>query len=74
MRVPQNIKYVQKLIERLVALNRFILKSVERSIIFQALKGAKSNFTWGPSQQHVFEEIKRHLFKLTTLATPTPRG
>ena len=58
---------------RLAALNRFISKSVERSLpIFQALKGTKRNFTWGPSQQHAFEEIKRYLSKPNTLATPTP--
>jgi hypothetical protein len=32
MRIPKNIKDVQKLTERLAALNRFISKSVERSL------------------------------------------
>jgi hypothetical protein len=59
IRIPKNIKDVQKLTERLVALNRFISKSAERGLpIFQALKGSKRNFVWGPSQQHAFEEIK----------------
>jgi hypothetical protein len=59
MRIPKNIKGVQKLTERLAALNRFISKSAERSLpIFQTLKGSKRDFVWGPSQQHTFEEIK----------------
>jgi hypothetical protein len=45
MRIPENIKDVQKLTGRLAALNRFILKSAERSLpIFQALKGSKRDF------------------------------
>jgi len=72
MKVPENIKAIQKLTGRPAALNRFISKSAERSLpIFQALKGTKRNFTWGPPQQHVFEEIKRYLSKPNTLATPT---
>ena len=39
--------------------------------IFQALKGTKRIFTWGPPQQHAFEEIKKYLSKPNTLATPT---
>jgi hypothetical protein len=60
MRIPKNIKDVQKLTGILAALNRFISKSAERSLpIFQALKGSKRDFVWGPSQQHAFEEIKK---------------
>ena len=73
MKVPKNIKDVQNLTGRLAALNRFISKSAERSLsIFQALKGTKRDFTWGPSQQHEFEEIKSYLSKPNTLTTPTP--
>jgi hypothetical protein len=72
MKIPENIKDVQKLTGGLATLNRFISKSAERSLpIFQALKGTKRNFTWGPLQQHVFEEIKIYLSKPNTLATPT---
>jgi hypothetical protein len=49
MKIPENIKDVQKLTGGLATLNRFISKSAERSLpIFQALKGTKRNFTWGP--------------------------
>jgi hypothetical protein len=72
MRIPENIKDVQKLTKRLAALNRFISKSAERSLpIFQALKGSKRDFVWGPSQQHAFEEIKKYLLQPNTLISPT---
>jgi hypothetical protein len=45
MRIPENIKDVQKLTGKLAALNIFISKSAERSLpIFQALKGYKRDF------------------------------
>jgi hypothetical protein len=73
MRIPENIKNVQKLTGRLAALNRFISKSVERSLpIFQALKGFKRDFVWGPSQQHAFKKIKMYLLQQNTLISPTP--
>jgi hypothetical protein len=72
MRIPENIKDIQKLTGRLAVLNRFISKSAERSLlIFQALKGSKRDFVWGPSQQHVFEEIKKYLLQPNTLISPT---
>jgi hypothetical protein len=72
MKVPKNIKDIQKLIGRLAALNKFISKSAERSLpIFQALKGTKRDFAWGPSQQHAFKEIKSYLSKPNTLTTQT---
>jgi hypothetical protein len=72
MRIPENIKDVQKLTRRLAALNRFISKLAERSLpIFQALKGSKRDFAWGPSQQHAFEEIKKYLLQPNTLISPT---
>jgi 3-deoxy-D-arabino-heptulosonate 7-phosphate (DAHP) synthase class II len=62
MRIPKNIKDVQNVTGRLAALNRFISKSVEQSLpIFQALKGSKRDFVWGPSQKHAFQEIKKYL-------------
>jgi hypothetical protein len=45
MRIPENIKDVQKLTERINVLDKFISKSAERSLpIFQALKGSKRDF------------------------------
>ena len=51
MKVLKNIKDIQKLTRRFAVLNMFISKSAERSLpIFQALKGTKRDFAWGPSQ------------------------
>ena len=73
MNVLENIKDIQKLIGRLAVLNGFISKSAERSLpIFEALKGTKRDFAWGPLQQHAFEEIKSYLSKPNTLTKPTP--
>jgi hypothetical protein len=56
----------------LAALNRFISKSVERSLPFlKTLSGAK-DFAWGPEQAAVFESLKQHLSDLATLASPDP--
>lgn len=72
MTPPQSTRDVQRLIGRLAALNRFISKSVERSLPFlKTLHGAK-DFTWGPEQAAAFESLKQHLSDLATLASPDP--
>ena len=66
MRIPENIKDVQKLTGKFAALNRFISKLAEQNLpIFQALKGSKRDFVWGPLQQHTFEEIKNIYYSQT---------
>jgi ribonuclease HI len=48
MTPPQSARDVQRLIDRLAALNRFISKSAEHSLPFlKTLRGAK-DFAWGP--------------------------
>jgi hypothetical protein len=60
MALPQSTKYIQRLIGRLVALNRFISRSAERSLPFlKTLCGAK-DFTWGPEQAVAFESLKQY--------------
>jgi hypothetical protein len=72
MTPPQSARDVQRLIGRLVALNRFISKSVERSLPFlKTLRGAK-DFAWGPEQAATFESLKQHMSDLATLASPDP--
>ena len=47
---PSTKKKVQKLTRRIAALNRFISKSVERSLpFFKALRGG-DKVEWGPEQ------------------------
>jgi hypothetical protein len=72
MTPPQSARDVQRLTGRLVALNRFISKSAERSLPFlKTLHGAK-DFAWGPEQAAAFESLKQHLSDLATLASPDP--
>jgi hypothetical protein len=72
MEPPKSRKGAQRLAGRLASLNRFISRSVERSLpFFEVLKSAEV-FQWGPSQQQAFEELKDYLIKLTTLSPPSP--
>jgi hypothetical protein len=69
---PQSTRDVQRLTGRLAALNRFISKSVERSLPFlKTLLGAK-DFAWGPEQAAAFESLKQHLSDLATLISLDP--
>jgi hypothetical protein len=66
----QSAKDVQRLTGRLVALNRFISKSAERSLPFlKALHGAK-DFAWGLEQAAAFASLKQHLLELAILTSP----
>jgi hypothetical protein len=57
---------------RLAALNRFISKSTERSLLFlKTLCGAK-DFAWGPEQAAAFASLKHHLSDLAILTSPDP--
>jgi hypothetical protein len=62
----------RKLAQRLAALNRFISRSVEQGLpFFEVLKNTNS-FSWGPTQQKAFDDLKVYLHNLTTLASPQP--
>jgi hypothetical protein len=70
MTPPESTRDVQRLTGRLVALNRFISKSAERSLPFlKTLRGAK-DFTWGPEQAEAFASLKQHLSELAILTSP----
>jgi hypothetical protein len=72
MTPPQSARDVQRLTGRLAALNRFISKSVERSLPFlKTLRGAKE-FAWGPEQAAAFASLKQHLSELAILTSPNP--
>jgi hypothetical protein len=72
MMPPQSTRDVQRLTDRLTALNRFISKSTERSLPFlKTLRGAK-DFAWGPEQAAAFASLKQHLSELATLTSPDP--
>ena len=58
---PSNKKKVQKLIERIAALNRFFSKSAERSLpFFKALRDG-DKVECGPDQSKAFQQLKNYL-------------
>jgi hypothetical protein len=72
MMPPQSARDVQRLTGRLVALNRFISKSAERSLPFlKTLCGAK-DFAWGPEQVTAFSSLKQYLSELAILTSLDP--
>jgi hypothetical protein len=72
MTPPQSTRDVQRLSGRLAALNRFISKSVERSLPFlKTLRDAK-DFAWGLEQAAAFASLKQHLSDLAILTSPDP--
>jgi len=67
---PSTKKEVQKLIERIGALNRFILKSAERSFpFFKALRGG-DKVEWGPEQSKAFQQLKNYLATKLLVTVP----
>jgi hypothetical protein len=54
------------------ALNRFISRSIERSLpFFKALKG-KGKIEWGPEQSKAFAELKTYIEEMVILSPPLP--
>ncbi|KAL0322066.1 UNVERIFIED_CONTAM: Retrovirus-related Pol polyprotein from transposon.6 [Sesamum calycinum] len=71
---PTNINEVQRLIGRMAALSRFILKSIEKGLpFFRTLRKVK-DFEWTEECQQAFEELKAYLTKLPLLVKPIPGG
>jgi hypothetical protein len=68
----QSTRDVQCLTCRLVALNRFISKSVERSLPFLKTLSDAKDFAWGPEQAAAFASLKQHLSELANLTSLDP--
>jgi hypothetical protein len=65
-------KDIQKLNGWVAAFNKFISRSVERSLpFFKALKG-KGTIEWGPEQSKAFAELKEYIEKMAILSPPSP--
>jgi hypothetical protein len=65
-------KDIQKLNGRVEALNRFLSRSVERSLpFFKALKGM-GTIEWCPEQSKAFAELKEYIEKMAILSLPLP--
>ncbi|GJR30381.1 reverse transcriptase domain-containing protein [Tanacetum coccineum] len=67
------LKDVQKLNGKLASLNRFLAKSVEKSLpFFKTLKKCtkKSDFLWTEEAESAFRQMKEHIAKLPMLTAP----
>nr|GEW81677.1 reverse transcriptase domain-containing protein [Tanacetum cinerariifolium] len=72
----RTIKEVQSLNGKLASLNRFLSKSVKKSLsLFQTLKKCtkKSDFRWTAEAEQAFQQMKQHLSDLPLLVAPKPQ-
>ena len=70
MELPKNVKEVQSLIGRVVALNRFVLKAINKCLpFFNVLRKA---FEWTDECQQTFEELKAYLTTAPLLSLSKP--
>ncbi|GJU54624.1 hypothetical protein Tco_1228338 [Tanacetum coccineum] len=70
---PKCLKDVQKLNGKLVSLNKFLAKSVEKSLpFFKTLKKCtkKSNFHWTTEAEEAFKQMKQLIAELLMLVAP----
>ncbi|GJS22782.1 reverse transcriptase domain-containing protein [Tanacetum coccineum] len=73
---PRCLKDVQKLNGKLATLNRFLSKSVEKSLpFFKTLKNytKKSDFQWIAEAEITFKQMKQSIAELPMLAAPTEK-
>ena len=71
MEPPKNIKDVQSLTGRVVALNRFVSKAIDKCLpFFRILRKA---FEWTDECQQAFEDLKTYLTS-TPLLRPSKQG
>ena len=72
MEEPKSIREVQRLTGRIAALNRFIPRSIDRSLaFFKTLRNAK--FIWGEEQSQAFKSLKQYLQNMIKLTSPEPK-
>ncbi|GKA11495.1 reverse transcriptase domain-containing protein [Tanacetum coccineum] len=70
---PRYLKDVQKLNGKLASLNRFLLKSAEKSLpFFKTLKKCtkKSDFQWTQEAEAAFKQMKKLIAELSMLTAP----
>nr|GEW17542.1 reverse transcriptase domain-containing protein [Tanacetum cinerariifolium] len=73
---PRTIKEVQSLNGKLASLNRFLSKSVKKSLpLFKTLKKCikKSDFYWTSKVEQAFKQLKQHLLELPLLVACKPK-
>nr|GEW81050.1 reverse transcriptase domain-containing protein [Tanacetum cinerariifolium] len=72
---PQTLKEMQSLSGKLAALNRFLAKSVERSLPFfntleNITKENKHEYRWTHEAEEAFQQIKKLIMDLSSLTLP----
>ncbi|XP_076925095.1 uncharacterized protein LOC143587796 [Bidens hawaiensis] len=75
MHPPRNLKEVQRLQGRLVALNRFLSKIADRTLPFMAVLRRcmkKNQFCWDSEADKAFRKLKSHLRELPLITSPLP--
>ncbi|GJU11947.1 reverse transcriptase domain-containing protein [Tanacetum coccineum] len=73
---PRTVKEVQSLNGKLAGLNKFLSKSVEKSLpLFKTLNKCvkKSDFRWTPEAEQAFKQLKQHISELPMLVAPRPK-
>nr|GEY16732.1 reverse transcriptase domain-containing protein [Tanacetum cinerariifolium] len=75
MQSPETLREMQSLSGKLAALNRFVFKSVERSLpFFETLKNItkenKDEYRWTEAAEKAFQELKKFIMEFPTLTTP----
>lgn len=71
---PRTPKEVHRLTGRLASLSRFLARSAENCLPFFAVLRGASPFRWTPECQQALDNLKTHLSKLTSLASPPHPG
>jgi hypothetical protein len=74
MQPPSSRKEVQRLMGRIVSLNRFISKVAERSLPFFKVLRVNSIFQWGAEQQQAFEDLRNYLEEAAVMSKPSPKA
>lgn len=67
---PRNTREVQRLTDRIAALNRFISRSTDKCLPFYQVLQAKKRFEWDEACEKAFAELKRYLTSPPVLAKP----
>src|SRR3954465_7896093 len=70
MEKPKNLKGVQQLAGRIMALSRFISRMGEKALPFYQLLRKADKFEWTPEADDAFKDLKRLLSPSPVLVTP----
>ena len=70
LKSPNNVKDIQRLRERVAALNRFISKSSERCKEFYDILKKNKTFEWGQRHEEALQALKEYLASAPLLMKP----